>query len=134
MKRGYLLPKFCDRRGEVSGIQRYPKRFVLPESVFHAGWRVPLLVAVCPWQDTLERLEQVVESPGQDHDVVHIQKGHNHYGSITNSWQESERKEKRADVTAVAPCDLLGLVPFPLSCEVASCPTLLLMETQLNHT
>lgn len=85
MKRGYLLPKLCDRRGEISGIQRYPKRFVLPESVFHTGRRVPLLVAVCPWQDALERLEQVVESPGQDHDVVHVQKGHNHYGSITNS-------------------------------------------------
>lgn len=131
--RGYLLPKLCDRRGEVSGIQRYPKRFVLPESVFHAGRRVPLLVAVCPWQHALERLEQVVESPGQDHDVVHVQKGHNHYGSITNSWKEGERKEKRADVTAAAPCDLLGLVPFPLHCGLVSCPTLLLMETAQPH-
>jgi len=53
-KRGYLLPKLRDRRGEVSGIQCYPERFVLPESVFHAGRRVPLLVAVCPRQDALE--------------------------------------------------------------------------------
>lgn len=103
MKRGYLLPKLCDGRGEVSGIQWYPQRFVLPESVFHAGRRVPLLVAVGPRQDALERLEQVVESPGQDDNVVHIQKGHNHYGSITNSWREGERKEIHADVTAV-PC------------------------------
>lgn len=98
MKMEYLLPELCDWRGEVSGIQWYPEGFVLPESVFHAGRRVPLLVAVCPWQDALERLEQVVESPGQDHNVVHVQKGHNHYGSITNSWQEGKKKEICTDV------------------------------------
>lgn len=122
MKRGYLLPKLCDRRGEVSGIQWYPERFVLPESVFHTGGRVPLLVAVCPWQHALERLEQVVESPGQDHDVVHIQKGHNHYGSITNSWKEGERQEKRADVTAAASPGA-GAIPTVLQACTLPYPT-----------
>lgn len=33
-------------------------------------------------------LEQVVEAPGQDDNVVDIQQGHNHNGSITNAWRE----------------------------------------------
>lgn len=116
-KRGYSLPKLRDRRGEVSGIQWYPERLVLPESVFHAGRRVPLLVAVCPGQDALERLEQVVEPPGQDHDVVHVQKGHNHYGSITNSWRE-ERNTCRCDR-----CFLLGrlVVSWSWCCSCCHC-------------
>lgn len=33
-------------------------------------------------------LEQVVETPGQDDDVVDIQQGHDHNGGISNTWRE----------------------------------------------
>lgn len=134
---GYLLPELRDRRGEVSGIQWYPECFVLPESVFHAGWRVPLLVAVCPRQDTLERLEQVVESPGQDHNVVHVQKGHNHYGSITNSWRGEEKRNMHIrDSHSFLACLVISSIwchcCFLPCCGLVSHSTTYLLDTELN--
>lgn len=35
-------------------------------------------------------LEQVVDAPGQDDNVVDIQQGHDHNGGITNTWRDRQ--------------------------------------------
>lgn len=39
-------------------------------------------------------LAQVVETPGQDDDVVDIQQGHDHNGGVTNTWREARGEVK----------------------------------------
>lgn len=39
-------------------------------------------------------LAQVVETPGQDDDVVDIQQGHDHNGGVTNTWREERGEVK----------------------------------------
>lgn len=39
-------------------------------------------------------LEQVVEAPGEDDDVVDVQQGHNHDGGVTDTCREEQPKEE----------------------------------------
>lgn len=64
------------------------------DCVLNAVLRVPGLVAFCPWKLGLEALKEVVESPGQDHDVVDIQKRDDDNGSIADTCRQFWRKEE----------------------------------------
>lgn len=37
-------------------------------------------------------LEQVVNTPGQDDNVVNIQQGHNHNGGVANTWKKKKKR------------------------------------------
>lgn len=68
----YSLPELSDRGGEVGNIGCQPKGLVLADRVLHTVLCVPGLLALCPGELRLKALEQVVEAPGQDHDVVDV--------------------------------------------------------------
>lgn len=74
----YSLPELSDRRGKVGNIGRQPKCLVLADCVLHTVFCVPGLFAFCPGELRLKALKQVVESPGQDHNVVNVQQRYNH--------------------------------------------------------
>lgn len=88
----YLLPELSDRRGEVSGICSCPECLVLAEGVLHAVVRVPFVVAACPGEFWLKALEQVVQAPGQDHNVVDVQERNNHNGCVADTWTQRSAK------------------------------------------
>lgn len=83
-----MLPELGDGGGEVGGVGSHPEGFVLAVGVLNAMISVPGLIALGPGQLRLKTLEQVVEAPGQDDNVVDIQQGHNHNGSITNASKD----------------------------------------------
>ena len=68
----YSLPEFSDRGGKVGNVGCQPEGFVLADCVLHTVLCVPGLLAFCPGELWLKALEQVVEAPGQDHDVVDV--------------------------------------------------------------
>lgn len=70
------LPEFSDRGGEIGDVGRQPQGLVLADGVLHAAVSVPGLFALGPGKFRLKALEQVVESPGQDHNVVDVQERH----------------------------------------------------------
>lgn len=81
----YLLPELSDRRSEVSGICSPPECLVLAEGILHAIFCVPFVVAACPGELWLKALEQVVQAPGQNHNVVDVQQRNNHDGRIADT-------------------------------------------------
>lgn len=81
----HSLPELDDRGGEVSGVGRSHQCLVLAQDVLHAVLSVPRLVALGPGQLRLEALEQVVEAPGQDHNVVDVEQGYNDNGGVANT-------------------------------------------------
>lgn len=81
----YLLPELSDGGCEVSGICSHPECLVLAEGVLHAIGCVPFVIAACPGELWLKALEQVVQAPGQDHDVVDVQQRNDHNGCIADT-------------------------------------------------
>lgn len=81
----HLLPELSDRGGEVSGVGSSQQCLVLAQGVFHAVLSVPWLVTLGPGQLRLEALEQVVEAPGQDHNVVDVEQGDDHNGGVADT-------------------------------------------------
>ena len=69
----YSLPEFSNGGGEVGDIGSQPECLVLADCVLHTVYCVPRLIAFGPGEVRLKALKQVVESPGQDHDVVDVQ-------------------------------------------------------------
>lgn len=69
----YSLPELSDGGGKVGNIGSQPEGLVLANRVLHTVLCVPGLFAFCPGKLRLKALKQVVESPGQDHDVVDVQ-------------------------------------------------------------
>lgn len=61
-----------------------------------AAGRVPLVVAGGPRERGGEGLDQVVEAPGQHHDVVGVTEKHNHHGGITQTCRGREDRESLA--------------------------------------
>jgi len=83
---GHSLPELGDGGGVVGHVGREPEGLVPPDRVLYAELGVPGLVAFGPGELWLEALYQVVERPGQDHDVVHVQQGHDHHGGVADTW------------------------------------------------
>lgn len=81
------LPKLCDGGGKVGGVGRQPQARVFADRVLHTVFCVPELLALGPGQLRLETLQQVVESPGQDHDVVDVQKRHDDEGRVSDTCE-----------------------------------------------
>lgn len=79
------LPEFRDGGGEVGAVDCQPQGLVFADSVLHAVHRVPGLLALGPGELRLKALQQVVQSPGQDHDVVDVQEGHNDEGRVSDT-------------------------------------------------
>lgn len=87
------LPELSDRGGKVGDVGCQPHCLVLADRVLYAALRVPGLLAFGPGKLRLKALEQVVESPGQDHDVVDVQKRHDHERGIADTWRGDRNKE-----------------------------------------
>lgn len=68
----YSLPELSDRGGKVGNVGCQPKGLVLADCVLYTEFCVPGLLAFCPGELRLKALKQVVEPPGQDHNVVDI--------------------------------------------------------------
>lgn len=83
-----LLPELGDGRGEVSSICSRPECLILAEGILHAVLRVPFVVAACPGELWLKALEQVVQAPGQDHNVVDVQQRNDHNGCVADTCAE----------------------------------------------
>ncbi len=81
----YLLPELCDGGSKVSGIHSPPECLVLAEGILHTIFCVPFVVAACPGKLWLKALEQVVQAPGQNHNVVDVQQRNDHYGRIADT-------------------------------------------------
>lgn len=81
----HSLPELSHGRGEVGDVGREPEGFVLADGVLHAVGGVPAVVTACPRQLSLQTLQQVIQTPSQDHDVVDVQQGHDHNGCVANS-------------------------------------------------
>lgn len=47
--------------------------------------RVPRVVTAGPGEGGAEGLDQVVEAPGQHHDVIGITEKHDHHGGVTQA-------------------------------------------------
>lgn len=87
------LPELSDRGGKVGDVGCQPHCLVLADRVLYAAVRVPGLLAFGPGKLRLKALEQVVQSPGQDHDVVDVQKRHDHERGIADTWMGDRNKE-----------------------------------------
>lgn len=68
----HSLPKFGDRGGKVGHIGCQPKGLILADCVLHTVFCVPGLLAFCPGELWLKALKQVIEPPGEDHNVVDV--------------------------------------------------------------
>lgn len=86
----YLLPELSDGRSEVSGIHSSPECLVLAESILNAIFCVPFVVAACPGELRLKALEQVVQAPGQNHNVVDVQQRNDHDGRVADTCTKTE--------------------------------------------
>lgn len=69
----YSLPELSYGGGKVRNVGCQPEGLVLADCVLYTVFCVPGLVAFGPRELRLKALKQVVESPGQDHDVVDVQ-------------------------------------------------------------
>lgn len=95
----HSLPKFNDRRTARCELlaRQVAERGVANGSVMavvvaedlDAMFCVPRVVAGGPGQRSVEGLYEVIETPGQDHDVVRVTEEHNHHGRETKSWKKS---------------------------------------------
>lgn len=94
-----MFPKLCDGGGKVGGVGGNPNCFVLAVGVLNALISVPGLIALGPGQLWLETLEQVVETPGEDDDVVDIQEGYNHNGGVANTSKDGAKLLPAGDAT-----------------------------------
>lgn len=94
-KRKDSLPEFNDRRAAISklftgqvaecGVSDGAVLAVaLPEDL-NTVLCVPGVVAGGPGQCGVEGLDEVVETPGQNHNVVRVAEEHNHHGGIAKS-------------------------------------------------
>lgn len=83
--REYSLPELGDWGSKVSNIGRQPEGLVLAYRVLHTVFCVPRLLAFRPRKLGLKALKEVVESPGQDHDVVDVQKRDDHDRSVADT-------------------------------------------------
>lgn len=86
----HSLPELGYRGGKVGDVGGEPQGLVSADRVLHAEFRVPGLLALGPGELRLEALEQVVEPPGQDHHVVHVQQGHDHHGGVADTCRAAE--------------------------------------------
>lgn len=94
----HSLPKFNDRRTALGELlaRQVSKWGVADGSVLavaltkdlDAVFCVPRVVAGGPGQRGVEGLYEVIETPGQDHDVVRVTEEHNHHGGVTKSWKK----------------------------------------------
>lgn len=107
--KNYSLPELCDGGGEVGGVGRQPQALVFADGVLHTVFGVPELLALGPGQLRLETLQQVVEAPGQDHDVVDVQERHDDEGRVADSC-EAEGAKDRASTTTWMRNASLGMV------------------------
>lgn len=87
------LPELSDGGGEVGDVGRQPHGLVLADGVLHAAVGVPGLLAPSPGKFGLKALEQVVESPGQDHNVVDVQQRHDDKGGVANTCKGGDTRE-----------------------------------------
>lgn len=85
---GYSLPELSDGGGKVGNVGCQPQGLVLADCVLYTVFCVPGLLAFGPGELRLKALKQVVESPGQDHDVVDVQQRYDHDRGIANTWRE----------------------------------------------
>lgn len=86
-----MFPELGDGGGEVGEVGEVggqPEGFVLAVGVLDAAVGVPRLIAPGPGQLWLETLEQIVQAPCQDDDVVDVEQGHNHNGGVTNTSED----------------------------------------------
>lgn len=90
------LPEFDDGRpcvsqvgaGEVSAdghVGEAGVSAVLVVEDLDAVGRVPCVVTGGPGEGGVKGLDQVVEAPGQHHDVIGITEKHNHHGGVTQT-------------------------------------------------
>lgn len=68
---------------------------VLVTKDLDAAGRVPFVITGGPGQDAVKGLDQVVEAPGQHHDVVGVAEKHDHHGGITQAWGRGGGAEHR---------------------------------------
>lgn len=99
----YLLPEFSDGGSEVSGICIGPEGLVFAKGVLNAVFGVPFVVAACPGKLWLKALEQVVQTPGQDDNVVDVQQRNDHNGCIADTCT----KKKNTDTELMIPLHML---------------------------
>ena len=88
--REYSLPELCDGGCEVGDVGCQPKGLVLADRVLHTELCVPGLLAFCPGELRLKAMKQVVETPGQDHNVVDVQERYDDNRGVANTWGETE--------------------------------------------
>lgn len=58
---------------------------------------VPFIVTGGPGKGGVEGLDQVVEAPGQHHDVVGITEKHDHHGGVTQTWGRGQEYNMRSE-------------------------------------
>lgn len=87
------LPELGDGGGEVGGVGGQPQGLVFADGVLHAVFCVPGLLALGPGELRLETLQQVVETPGQDHDVVDVQERHDDEGRVSDACEAEGAKK-----------------------------------------
>lgn len=96
MSHQHSLPEFDDGRpcvsqvgaGEVSAdghVGEAGVSAVLVVEDLDAVGRVPCVVTGGPGEGGVKGLDQVVEAPGQHHDVIGITEKHNHHGGVTQT-------------------------------------------------
>lgn len=83
--RNNSLPKFRNRGGKVGSVDCQPQGLVFADGVLHTGVCVPGLLALGPGELRLKTLQQVVEPPGQDHDVVDVEERHDDERRISDT-------------------------------------------------
>lgn len=86
------LPELRDGGGKVGGVGGQPQGLVFADGVLHAVVCVPGLLALGPGELRLETLQQVVETPGQDHDVVDVQERHDDEGRVSDACEAEGAK------------------------------------------
>lgn len=91
----YSLPELSDWRSEVGSVHSPPEGLVLAECILDTVLCVPRVIAAGPRELRLKALEQVVQTPGQDHDVVDVQQGNDHNGSIADTCIAKKTKNKK---------------------------------------
>lgn len=86
------LPELRDGGGKVGGVGGQPQGLVFADGVLHAVFCVPGLLALGPGELRLETLQQVVETPSQDHDVVDVQERHDDEGRVSDACEAEGAK------------------------------------------
>lgn len=81
----HLLPELGDRWRVVAYSGRPQVAYVLAQCVLYTLVCVPLILTAGPGKVRIEGLEQVVQGPSQNHNVVDVQEGNDHDGSIADT-------------------------------------------------